>query len=459
MIKKIMLFVAGIGALISMPACSDDDEPIIEPTATINSIEVEGNVATVAASLSQVDVAGYYYTNDSSEQPTAATILAANSIENPSGGVSFTLSDLKYDTNYTVYIAGHNNTLNTDVIDVKSFYVGEEPATDLGTPANCYIVTEAGYYSFNTKHVDGTDIDGVVKVDWLWATKDYSAENQSLISDVRYSDGKVYFRASENRGNVVLAGFNALNEVVWTWHIWMTEQPQDIQQSAAVFMDRFVGATSAKPEDGVATWGLAYQWGRTTPLYAGTVTEMYEPFTEGEADKYAQINPQYDFKWGDSQTPVSSVEEAFKSPTTYIEGAKSPVFGLWMSPFNYELWGREKTNYDPCPAGYRVASKDDWPDFKSVEYDADNKGYRYTYNGVTAWWPSAALRGYNYRGFCTASTTLITWTCDAPADTDPFTGEPNGYYYPLRWILQNNSYYFNSIGNPGFALVVRPVKI
>jgi len=72
-----------------------------------------GNVATVAASFSQVDVAGYYYTYDSSEQPTAATILAANSIENPSESVSFTLSDLKYDTNYTVYIAGHNNTTQT----------------------------------------------------------------------------------------------------------------------------------------------------------------------------------------------------------------------------------------------------------------------------------------------------------------------------------------------------------
>lgn len=37
--------------------------------------------------------------------------------------------------------------------------------------ANCFIVTEADEYRFATRKVDGSDVEGIVSVDWLWSTK------------------------------------------------------------------------------------------------------------------------------------------------------------------------------------------------------------------------------------------------------------------------------------------------
>lgn len=33
--------------------------------------------------------------------------------------------------------------------------------------ANCFIVTEADEYRFATRKVDGSDVEGIVSVDWL----------------------------------------------------------------------------------------------------------------------------------------------------------------------------------------------------------------------------------------------------------------------------------------------------
>ena len=42
------------------------------------------------------------------------------------------------------------------------------------------------------------------------------------------------------------------------------------------FMDRAIGATSANPEDGTATWGLLWQWGRPTPFFGGYAENEWE---------------------------------------------------------------------------------------------------------------------------------------------------------------------------------------
>lgn len=86
--------------------------------------------------------------------------------------------------------------------------------------ANCFIVTEADEYRFATRKVDGSDVEGIVSVDWLWSTK--NAAGNPLVSEVSYKDGIVHFTSDGTEGNTVLAAFDAKGEVIWSWHLWMT---------------------------------------------------------------------------------------------------------------------------------------------------------------------------------------------------------------------------------------------
>ena len=90
--------------------------------------------------------------------------------------------------------------------------------------ANCFIVTEADEYRFATRKVDGSDVEGIVSVDWLWSTK--NAAGNPLVSEVSYKDGIVHFTSDGTEGNTVLAAFDAKGEVIWSWHLWMTDQPE-----------------------------------------------------------------------------------------------------------------------------------------------------------------------------------------------------------------------------------------
>ena len=134
--------------------------------------------------------------------------------------------------------------------------------------ANCFIVTEADEYRFATRKVDGSDVEGIVSVDWLWSTK--NAAGNPLVSEVSYKDGIVHFTSDGTEGNTVLAAFDAKGEVIWSWHLWMTDQPELFAyDEGGELMDRNLGATSALEADGAASFGLLYQWGRKDPFYGG----------------------------------------------------------------------------------------------------------------------------------------------------------------------------------------------
>lgn len=89
-----------------------------------------------------------------------------------------------------------NHEPNETVIEENG--KGEEDSPNyFDIPANTYIVSEAGTYSFSTKKVSGEEIAGIVSADWIWATKLQEDDNeQKLISNVKYKDGKISDRKS-----------------------------------------------------------------------------------------------------------------------------------------------------------------------------------------------------------------------------------------------------------------------
>lgn len=295
---------------------------------------------------------------------------------------------------FTVHFKnGNTQTFNHADVDCisfspESYEPGSGETFTFTEPANTYIVSRAGDYEFYPKHVSGTDIEGVVKADWIWAQKlDAADTEQALISDVRLEDGMVRFTATGNYGNAAVAGFDDAGKVVWVWLIWMTPTPEDnLIEGDNLLIDRFMGATGATKEAGKKAWGvIVYQWGRPVPIFGGFEDEWDENGeTFNEARKWTVMNPEYGFEWKVEKRAVS-FEEAIATPTTFFT-----LNAKWLDVENRDLWGAEKTDNDPSPAGYKIPCAEQWGEnyMDNLEYMEDESGVRYNYNGNYSWFPA-----------------------------------------------------------------------
>lgn len=261
--------------------------------------------------------------------------------------------------------------------------------------ANCYIVSNAGRYTFNP-HIIGNGKYGIIKgagfhiedveinpvsAKLLWE------EKEGMITEVSYrSDLKdVIFTSNGAEGNAVIAVCDADGTILWSWHIWCTDAPkeQTYVNSAGIFyvLDRNVGATRADrgstDQDLLDSKGMLYFWGRKDPFN------------------------------GTNHIPVDnrriSIEESISNPMlTHSVGGWSGS-DSWMNPFISQAWSEErKTIYDPCPVGYKVATNAIWAGFTTTSQKSDkpkefnvlgsfNSGWNFYIDETrttTAWYPA-----------------------------------------------------------------------
>ena len=302
--------------------------------------------------------------------------------------------------------------------------------------ANCYMVHMAGDYTFKTRYVDNTPVNNIAKVDWLWVSKVEGKEGNALISNVSYADGVVSFTASEHEGNALLAAFDAAGEIIWSWHIWLTDTPSvydyqnnGIPQSGGLTdgyycMDRNLGATDATLWGGYETFGLYYQWGRKDPFIGDKAEEREQTYVAangryewvektpvfGNSDQLTVCNTAYaQAKW--EATPTNSTIGTFAyaaaHPMTFLTGGTGSqanwldVKGLDSAEKNniiYDadksLWRPfQKSNYDPCPVGYQVPRKAMWICLDSYNSVYTDDGFvNTTAAGVESWFPSSGCR-------------------------------------------------------------------
>ena len=299
--------------------------------------------------------------------------------------------------------------------------------------ANCYMVHMAGDYTFRTRYVDNTPVSNIAKVDWLWATKVEGKEGNALISNISYADGTVSFTASEHEGNALLAAFDSTGNIVWSWHIWMTDKPEVFdyqnniipqsngQTDGYYCMDRNLGATDATALGGYETFGLYYQWGRKDP-FVGDATEerardvqnggwmnVTAPF--GNSSSLTVCNSAYtQAAWSATATSaaIGSIEYATANPMTFLTGDPTSNKADWLNLNNLgaeknniiydadkSLWRPfQKSNYDPCPVGYQVPRKAMWVSLLSKNcVHTEYKGFvNTTDSGQSVWYPSAGYR-------------------------------------------------------------------
>lgn len=182
----------------------------------------------------------------------------------------------------------------------------------------------------------------------------------------KLTDGKIVFRVPGNtanssdyrliyRGNVKIGAYKN-GKIVWSWHIWITDKPQNQGYSNGyVALDRNLGAVTNdyKTFQPVhSAWsGLYYQWGRKDPIFRPTVDEQPE---------WAAIWPP------NKKNYTVSVAEAHADPTAYFWDSASNDWTTDTENSDY-FWGYisvrddvKKTLYDPCPPGYRVPGNALW---------------------------------------------------------------------------------------------------
>jgi hypothetical protein len=192
----------------------------------------------------------------------------------------------------------------------------------------------------------------------------------ALVYDATYEEGYICFKVPEkyHTGNALIAAKDARGEILWSWHIWLTDMPDECvyANDAGILMDRNLGATSATAGD-MGTWGLLYQWGRKDPFLGAA----------GNSSSYDMA--QSTGKWTFNKTDASkgTIEYTIKHPTEFLYNLERTDW-QWKTPSDNSRWSPDKTLYDPCPRGWRVPDggiESPWcvagfqlPDFNSAYY-------------------------------------------------------------------------------------------
>ena len=230
-----------------------------------------------------------------------------------------------------------------------------------------------------------------------------------LITDIELKYGYVRFKLSDSsaRGNAVIAVYDKAGKVLWSWHIWISDHPEElpvtIGEHTITVLDRNLGATAAtcnSADGALATYGLYYQWGRKDPSM-GPPSYNYSPIN-------LNTLPYYDFS-SDEKTAAEVVQ--FAQPTLQ-NGVENPMYLVMPTgqPLSYIfnwtyqrydfLWGYNeatgmttKTIYDPCPYGYRVPSSELGALFSMGSGSVGTYGYTRTIDGVSFFFPYAGFKG------------------------------------------------------------------
>ena len=347
-----------------------------------------------------------------------------------------------------LHISDGNTEILSDLVDVRIFE--EKAASIVLSPysdgkyqtANCYIVSAAGTYRFkafkgNSQELAGTshedhpagDISNAVL---LWETfgTDIAPATGDLIKSVIYSGEEIIFRTVDTfkEGNAVIAAKDASGNVLWSWHIWLTDQPQEhvYNNDAGTMMDRNLGATSATPGD-VGALGLLYQWGRKDPFL-------------GSSSISSNAIAKSTITWPSAESTNSSrgtVSYVIANPTTFVMASSSPYDWHYSSRDN-TLWttsDKTKSIYDPCPAGWRVPGGGGvWSKagFDDTTYDSTNKGISLNISSPsTTWYPASGYRNWGDGGGFSVGSKGYYWSAfPSSSDACGLCFNNDGYFNP-----------------------------
>ena len=342
---------------------------------------------------------------------------------------------------------------------VESEYID---LSSIGT-ANSYIVDKgAGLYSFDAT-VIGNGIYGFIegvdfhtdspyikptKAKLLWE------DRVGVINNVNFDGERVIIATTGKEGNALIAVTDNNDDILWSWHIWVTDQPQEQVYVNSTgnysMMDRNLGAIRADRGTGNDFYdahGLLYQWGRKDPFAV-------------ELSDIASSNYREMFFATENST---TLKESIKDPTTMNVCYND----TWDAARLDSLWSStQKTIYDPCPVGYTIPLSGVWHSFskpESNELNAINitdEGADFYYDGMnTTFYPQVGyVNHYRSLYFTPGSHDFNAYMWSSLDDVNWENTPSHAYAFNFRtnpaWSYVN----FNEIREKSEAHAVRCMK-
>lgn len=419
--KKIMTILIAVFAI----SCSEKMDDVAAPQADYASVSLSSSSVVVEA------------------QSVTKTLFVASNRAEWSAESSADWVDVSVEGNTLCLYVEENNqpTSRLAVIDVTA---GEKPdvaksrlkllqqgkfesnLSKDGT-ANCYIAKSGASYRFdasvkgngksdgNSLYIEnyGVELSEGAYAELLWeATYDGDkTRSTGIIKDEPVYDatnGEIHITTGDSEGNASIALCSAEGEILWSWHIWVTNENVGLSSAKELeWMDRNLGALSNEIGD-ISNRGMLYQWGRKDPFLPSYVEYMtlprYEYDDEGyfvgtEEEFYAiqaeierirgivnQVNTQtgdgvLEWSYIGNAAPVAmnapgNMEYAVQNPTTFLSCRTDIAIGEYvfdwylvedimgaggyMQQSQSLLWGNGqkgtdyKSIFDPCPPGYVV---------------------------------------------------------------------------------------------------------
>lgn len=376
-----VLLAASLGVLVS---CDQDDEyraaePALYLTAStrIFALPADGGQRTVVIDTNcadwkvSTDAAGWLSTK---KEGDLLTVTAMETLTSK-------------DQTAIVTVASTDDPSLKCEIRVMQYGFGARNLSAEGT-ANCYMARTGTSYLFDasvkgngggdgmSKYIDkhGLSLDKGVVAELLWEAVFDADKTRSrgVIDGVPvYNNGRIWFTTGKEQGNAVIALRDFTGEIVWSWHIWVTDDEVTLKPANGFeWMDRNLGALNNTPGD-LNNRGMFYQWGRKDPFLPSSAPYMADNLAEANVENHQVGDGTAAWAYtGVRQLLLTeapgNIENAVRHPTQFLKTYYQYSGSSWyVTPTNdalkeADLWGGNKvssgykTIFDPCPAGYMV---------------------------------------------------------------------------------------------------------
>ena len=365
------------------------------------------------------------------------------------------------------------------------------------TTANCYLVHAAGDYKiplvygnaikdgevntvafFPDKIVDGTkhftNHNGE-KITGPWITKSTSGlgtekgmglaatsaellwqDVEGLVSAVSvFGDYLRFTVGTFNPGNALIAVKDGSGTILWSWHIWATDETLASTTAVDTGSQTYNVAVvnlGWVPTGGDGKQGYCpyYQWGRKDPFIPAAAYNSSSDHTVYNISNTPTTGITY------TASTTATIADNIMNPTTlyYNSGTHGPAVttftNMWNGP-NLST-ATKKTVYDPCPPGFCVPTGNlysyitDGDNFINIFSDTNNKGIT-TEVGITGdalWFPAAGCRS-RFTGMPPTSVGLngYYWSATAAGasgGTLLFFDIDTGFFQSYEGNLRSNAY-------------------